>query len=235
MEYTKRIRHGDVGEHLVAFRIMRDFKWPCRLLGIDLGIDAETEILTEDGNTTGDTIRLQIKSVASVDGKSFSITTSEEHINYWQRHCTPVIFCGVCLATERVFWKQITALEDYSTEGVSKKVSFCCEHDLLDARTVVEWRKFASPDAAHELANLMAKYQSIIDDTEHSAFDGETCKKYSDLFAEGRGIRQKVESILAYMPWKITGVQLTKFKAMQRTLQIRDNDNEHHWSTVYYN
>jgi hypothetical protein len=47
VEYPKRSRNGDAGELLVAFTTNRVFGWPCRLLDIDIGVDAELEIMED--------------------------------------------------------------------------------------------------------------------------------------------------------------------------------------------
>jgi len=141
MKYQIRNRNGDIGEHLVAFRIMKLLGWPCRLLSIDLGINAEVEVCNAQSESTGDIIRLQIKSTDSHDGGDrLTIYTDERHVNYWKNYCAPVVFVGVDLKTETVFWRQITSLGNYDTDGQSKKIGFCTKHDLLDAETADKWR-----------------------------------------------------------------------------------------------
>jgi Domain of unknown function (DUF4365) len=226
MEYTKRNRHGDIGEHLVAFRVMKLIQWPCRLLNIDLGVGAEVEILSPDGHATGDTVKLQIKSRESLPANgSFSISVTDDHISYWSRFSAPVVFCGVCLATERVFWHQITALGNYETSGESMAVTFRCEHDQLTAQTADSWRRLATPPEARKLKELMTRYAELADLTQNGAADLETVAEYDIYFAEAAGIATEITNLLALMPWKITGVDLDKFERIKRRLRIASNDN----------
>lgn len=50
---------GRAGELYFAYWIVRYFNWPCRLLDIDVGIDAQVEIF-EDEISTGDFLRFKL-------------------------------------------------------------------------------------------------------------------------------------------------------------------------------
>ncbi|MGQ5675295.1 DUF4365 domain-containing protein, partial [Lacticaseibacillus paracasei] len=62
MEYPKKSVNGDAGEYLVAYTITKLFGWPCRLFGVDIGVDAELEILDDEARSTGDVIKIQVKA-----------------------------------------------------------------------------------------------------------------------------------------------------------------------------
>ncbi|MCI5162057.1 MAG: hypothetical protein D3917_08545 [Candidatus Electrothrix sp. AX5] len=53
LKYTKKKAIGDAGEYFFAYTVATILGWPCRLLDIDIGIDAQVEILDGDQNSTG--------------------------------------------------------------------------------------------------------------------------------------------------------------------------------------
>ncbi|EOG4047563.1 hypothetical protein ACLBYQ_004938, partial [Salmonella enterica] len=59
MTYPKTSAEGHAGEYLFAYWISRYFKWPCRLLDIDMGLDAQVEIY-ENELSTGMFIGVQV-------------------------------------------------------------------------------------------------------------------------------------------------------------------------------
>ena len=235
MEYATKARHGDIGEHLVAFRIMKLIGWPCRLFGIDLGVDAEVEILSDKDVATGDVIKLQVKSVKSTGaGDKFEIYTSEDHIKYWTRFSAPVVFCGVDLATETVYWKQITALDSYDTTGASKKVTFSKATDVLSAATKATWLSLSSPLEAHQLSDLMEQYKACVTSTEHGAGDLYTVAAYEKHFAIAAQLEKTIDSLISVIPWKMTGTQLAAYTALKRDMRRRKNENDRAGSEMPY-
>lgn len=62
MYYAKENRNGDIGEYYFAYWITQTFGWPCRLLDIDIGLDAQIEICDESDKALGQFIAVQIKS-----------------------------------------------------------------------------------------------------------------------------------------------------------------------------
>ncbi len=53
MIYPKSSAYGHAGEYLFAYWISRYFGWPCRLLSVDMGIDAQVEMFADDTKSTG--------------------------------------------------------------------------------------------------------------------------------------------------------------------------------------
>ena len=236
MEYTSKARHGDIAEHLVAFRIMKLLGWPCRLYGIDLGVDAEVEILDAKGITTGDIIKLQVKSVQDTPPTDkFEIYCRDDHVEYWQRFSTPVIFCGVDLSNDAVYWKQITASDSYDTRGVSKKITFSKNADTLSADTKIAWSLFVTPREVHELAGLMETYRTFEADTANGAGDLDMVVAYDERFVQAKIIEIKIERIISIVPWKINGNQLALYQALKEILNRRKRDNDQLGVEILYN
>ena len=95
LNQTKNI--GDAGVNLVASVINNDFKWIFRKNHDenDFGIDGYIDIVSDNGNVTGQSIALQIKA-----GKSFFRIKSKngftfygemKHLNYYRNHQIPVL------------------------------------------------------------------------------------------------------------------------------------------------
>ena len=59
MKYSKTNIIGDAGEHLLVARIIKLFGYPCRLNSIDIGIDAEIELIDTNYKSTGKFINRQ--------------------------------------------------------------------------------------------------------------------------------------------------------------------------------
>ena len=65
-----------------------------RQLESDYGIDAQVEVVCEEGNPTGKLIGLQIKSGQSFfrkQGEDYTFRGKKQHLDYWDKHCLPVI------------------------------------------------------------------------------------------------------------------------------------------------
>jgi len=48
MKYTKSAANGHAGEFFFAYKVARVLGWPCRLFDIDIGIDAQVEVLDHE-------------------------------------------------------------------------------------------------------------------------------------------------------------------------------------------
>lgn len=70
---------GWSGEYYFAYWVVSNFKWACRLLDIDIGIDAQVEVFDKEFST-GDFFAVQIKSTVS-DSPNISLYLSD--FNYW--------------------------------------------------------------------------------------------------------------------------------------------------------
>lgn len=120
MKYSYTNIIGDAGEHLVAAKIIKLFGFPCRLMGIDIGIDAEIEIIDAEYKSTGQFLKCQIKTTLS---KDFSICLQEKHILYWNSINIPIVVFLVHLTEEKIYWHCIKNIKEYekSNSGVTVK------------------------------------------------------------------------------------------------------------------
>lgn len=118
MKYAEVNATGDAGEYLFAYKIASLLKWPCRLLNIDIGIDAQIEVLDNKQLSMGQFIAVQIKSTSDASKKS--ICVESKHLDYWNSLEIPVLISLVNISTEKVFIKEIDKLNESRTIHFSK-------------------------------------------------------------------------------------------------------------------
>lgn len=83
MTYLEKVAHGNAGEFYFAYWISNKFVWPCRILDIDMGLDAQVEIYDDKNNSTGMFIGIQVKTTAKTLDESPSISVPLKNIVYW--------------------------------------------------------------------------------------------------------------------------------------------------------
>lgn len=228
MEYKKHSVNGNAGEYLVAYTITRIFGWPCRLYGIDLGVDAEMEVIDEDGRSTGDIIKIQIKTFESLPSKEVgSVYVDERHISYWKRFCLPVIICCVDLANTKIYWKQITATEAFHSRGESKKVKFCFKHDILDKESLNKLRELVCPSESKSLeilfqelnksAEHLPSINRVYTDFESIEEEEKKCDKLDDRV-------KIIENIISHFPWRISLMGMRQLNNIKSKIQATRNN-----------
>lgn len=229
MEYPKRSMHGDAGEYLMAYTFTKLFGWPCRLYGVDIGVDGETEVMNAAGKSDGDIIKIQVKSFDTMRGTLFSVYVDERHIQYWKRFCLPVIVCAVDLSTEKVYWKQITATEAYATTGESKKVTFDLTKDELTHASKIQLERLVLPEDAKSLeplmAELMEKSKRIQQDIHHYDYEGidatlAYCKELEQIIT-------KIEPIVLHFPWRLSAAGYGALRSIKHNVRITQNNANH--------
>lgn len=117
MYYAKINRNGDVGEYYFAYWITQTFGWPCRLLDIDLGLDAQIEICNESHKALGQFIAVQIKST---DSKKLSTSLKLNNLHYWSEMQEPVVVVRIIDVDDVepiLYWKVV------NTKSISKLIT----------------------------------------------------------------------------------------------------------------
>lgn len=99
-KYTEDMAKGDWGEYFLAYNIVKNFGWPCRTLDIDIGIDAQIEVIDNEFNTTGRFIGVQVKT-----GGQFKISAA--HIAYWRSCDFPIIIVHINPQTEEMHYRHV--------------------------------------------------------------------------------------------------------------------------------
>jgi len=220
VEYQKRSINGDAGEYLVAYRVTKLLHLPCRLLPIDLGVDAEIELLNQKGESTGDVIKVQIKSFDKIPaGDTYSVYVDERHITYWKRFCLPLIVCCVDLSTERVFWQRIDNFKAYHTDGESKKITFRIPDDELIASSRDELMRFVYPDESKQIERLFndvkTKVHALPSSTTNVFPDFKSIYAHEDEIEEIQSQFDNLQRLFAAYPWRVSGEVHAEFEWMK--------------------
>ncbi|EGV4396861.1 DUF4365 domain-containing protein [Salmonella enterica subsp. enterica serovar Newport] len=159
-KYKKNGATGKAGEYYFAYWMVRNFKWPCRLLDIDVGIDAQVEIF-EDEISTGDFFAVQIKSTVESD-PDMSIDLSD--FMYWQQLESQVILVRILMGDNHsepvMYWKSFSkeyldeiVMEMGTTGFQSKKVLFS-ESDKLTSESKDSWKEAILSDTDKRLIRV---------------------------------------------------------------------------------
>lgn len=128
MKYTPSNIIGDAGEHLLAAKVIKLFGFPCRLVNIDIGIDAEIEIIDRNYKSTGQFIRAQVKTTIK---ETFHLYLSEKHLNYWNTMQVPAVIFLVHLNSENIYWHCVDKTEKYLKSKSGLKIDFDAENILI--------------------------------------------------------------------------------------------------------
>lgn len=128
MKYNKSNITGDAGEHLVCYKIIKYFGFPCRKIGIDLGIDVEIEIINSELCSTGEFIKCQVKTTSS---NSMNLTLTKKHLTCWKSIQLPVIVFLVHLKEERIYWKYLDPYEINLDAAESRTITFIAKDELI--------------------------------------------------------------------------------------------------------
>lgn len=232
MEYPKKSVNGDAGEYFVAYRITKLFGWPCRLFGIDIGVDAELEILDSQSASTGNVIKIQIKSFDKISSlESKSIYVDDSHISYWKKFCLPVIICCVDLSSEKIYWKQIRATEAYQSGGSSRKISIDLVTDELCAASRVPLSALATPEESKKIEPLFLQlkklYGALIDKGTPMCVDGALLSSIERNCNEIDSLISQIENLILHFPWRVGAMDISLLETIKRNIQItRNNANQ---------
>jgi hypothetical protein len=170
MKYAESNSIGDAGEHLFAFMIATIFGWPCRLLDIDIGIDAQVEILDDERHSTGQFLAVQIKATnnSKLDSKYIPVS----HVNYWKTVESPVLVALVDIEKKEVYVRPIcknTLDTPQKCEGDSYKIQFDKKKDLLCTELKPKLRELAFASDIHlikkTLSEVRKECEQILEET----------------------------------------------------------------------
>jgi Domain of unknown function (DUF4365) len=155
MQYEKRAANGHAGQYFFAYKISRILSWPCRLIDVDIGIDAQVEILNSRRSSVGRFVAVQIKAR---ENAQTDIYVSQAHIEYWKELEMPVIAALVDLKDEEIYLHEIDPKYSYPiTPSGDAKISFDFTKDLFDASKA---ELFEQAGRKADIAKVHAKLQA---------------------------------------------------------------------------
>lgn len=123
MKYPRTAATGHAGEFFFAYQIAKVLGWPCRIFDIDIGVDAQVEILDAKRESTGKFVAFQIKTTATegVDGRY----VGPEQLAYWKELEHPVFLVLVDLEDESMYLHRIDRRKQYpTTKGGLSRIAF---------------------------------------------------------------------------------------------------------------
>lgn len=149
MKFDVKASHGKAGENYFAYWVSRNFGWPCRLFDIDIGIDAQIELINDECHSLGKFIAVQIKTYEKYKNPQVHL----KNLEYWSEMTDPVIIVSISLEKDlpEVRWKLINTneIKKYITQAkknTSKKVriklstknilSLSCKEQFLDLHLI---------------------------------------------------------------------------------------------------
>ncbi len=227
-EYQKRSKNGDAGEYFAAYKFTKLFGWPYRMLDVDLGVDAEVEILNNSGLSTSDLVKLQIKTFDKITSEeSKKIYVSPEHIGYWKKFCLPIVIVCVDLQNEKIYWKPVIATESYASGGTSSVISVDLARDELTSSSRSQFLALVTPEESKNIEQLLdtarLQYADLLAQSTY-AIDGEQLKRIEDKHKEISATFKQVEDIIRHFPWRAGLLTLQEISLMKRDAQITLND-----------
>lgn len=175
MTYIENVASGNAGEFYFAYWISSNFNWPCRLLDIDMGVDAQIEIYDDLNHSTGMFIGAQIKTTAKTLEESLPISIPLKNIVYWESISDPVVIVRVCLnnnSTEpSIYWKHLKKSElngylskfkNKGTETVS--IDFEEDENLLRSSDKSLWVSLFLSDEDKKIIDNSSKIKKQLED-----------------------------------------------------------------------
>ncbi|QLE36210.1 DUF4365 domain-containing protein [Vibrio parahaemolyticus] len=192
LKYTEDKATGDAGEYLFAYTVSSVLEWPCRLLDIDIGIDAQVEVLDDNRQSMGQFFAVQVKATKNVDKSKISV--EDKHIEYWDSLETPVIIAFVNLAKKKVY---VRSFDDFKE---SKTLHFRDEHELTHACIKEKLRMLVYSKVTNK---IQVKLECIDDDidnllsdlTSERVHEIEDCDYYIGLINDFKKIELELHKV----------------------------------------
>ncbi|EJG0483335.1 DUF4365 domain-containing protein [Vibrio sp. Vb2704] len=109
MKFESKASHGKAGEFYLAYWVCHVFGWPCRLLDIDVGIDAQIEIFDDINHSTGEFIGAQVKTTQD---NNPNVQVHLKNLEYWESIDDPIILVSITLEDgPKIYWKLINGAD----------------------------------------------------------------------------------------------------------------------------
>ncbi|OEF21220.1 hypothetical protein A145_05785 [Vibrio splendidus 5S-101] len=157
---------GKAGEHYFAYWICVNFDWACRLLDIDIGIDAQIEIFDKNHKSTGNFINVQVKATKS---NKYNGTATRNNLTYWKTIEEPTIVVQIRyvngeidmrwkLMTEDICNEHLERLEQLSDKTKGVTISF----DDAKILAISDKYELETLHIKKQLVDYKTKYQELI-------------------------------------------------------------------------
>jgi hypothetical protein len=107
--YGRNTKIGDAGEMYLGFHVIHKLNFIYRAQKlVDIGIDGEIEMLTEKYVSTGNLVKVQVKTTdIPIEKWDWKVTVSKKDIAYWKLLSIPVILVAVILGSQQCYFRLI--------------------------------------------------------------------------------------------------------------------------------
>lgn len=157
MFYPIKTSNGHAGEFFFAYKVANLFHWPCRLMDIDIGIDAQVEIMNDDTRlSTGQFVAFQIKA-SEKEGQSY-IYTTKAHLLYWKTLELPVFVVLVELSKKKIYLHEVDVNHKYHVTGEGRiRIEFDLAKDSLKKSSALKIVRAGKRKAENQVSEAVAK------------------------------------------------------------------------------
>ena len=127
MKYPLKAANGHAGEYFFAYTIANVLKWPCRLIDIDIGIDAQVEVINEDRSSSGRFVAFQVKTTSREEPNCRYVTVDQ--LKYWQELDLPVFVVLVALKEKQMYLHRVLFNVEYKKTKKGAIAAYPRPHD----------------------------------------------------------------------------------------------------------
>lgn len=219
MNYPQTAATGHAGEFFFAYQIAKVLGWPCRVFDIDIGVDAQVEILDAKRESTGKFVAFQIKTTAGEGVERWYVRSRQ--LAYWQGLEQPVYLVLVDLTEESMYLHCIDRRKKYpKTRGGQFHIAFDRERGRFGLHSGSEL--LAAADAAM-LRAVDVHLKRVRNATK--AIESELAKGESDLDPEQliELMRDRAQARVHLLRGgalaRNSGVGLKQYKRVKRDLE----------------
>lgn len=174
MTYIEKVAHGNAGEFYFAYWISCNFIWPCRILDIDMGLDAQIEIYDDNYHSTGMFIGAQVKTTANTLEESPGVSVPRKNLVYWESISDPIVIIRVCLNEDDqhpdLYWKHLNKnkLKNLIDNAIIKdnetvSITFS-DDDLLNTSDKTSWLEMFLSDEDKDIIERAEGIKKQLDD-----------------------------------------------------------------------
>lgn len=172
MKYALSTANGDAGEFFAAYKIAKELGWPCRLYDIDIGVDAQVEILTDARESTGRFVALQVKATSTKEADCCYVGARQ--LKYWRSLDIPVFVVLVDLQNEQMFLHLVEPKREYEKTSKGKyKISFNLAADLFSSASAATMEEASVRLAMSHIGPHLERVDEAIEEILRSVQDVE--------------------------------------------------------------
>lgn len=223
---------GKAGEFYFAYWIVRNFQWPCRILDIDVGIDAQVEVF-EDEISTGSFFAVQIKSTIGFDPK---IQIDLADFEYWLQIENNVILASVTFNQNTqepdIYWKFFShdelnqIIKHAKSNGYNTKLITFSPNQKLEPESKEAWLSTFYSELDKELIRIAEELINGME--EHFLFQEDCNELEKDLISFNNEIEEINNLFLSYEQLKDAVLYDRRLKIRAKLIVDAINKFEEH-------